>query len=316
MKRKALIIIIIAALAVLWIVRQTFFFVDMTEHVIVTQFGKPVEVYLNLPIQGRSVAGLKRKLPFLQRLYRLDNRLRVYEATDAAFLTVDKTEIVISFYTLWRIEDPLNYFKSVGNRVSAESKLDALILAQFGEAFGKREFSRLVNVEPDRMKLNDIVQSVLEKCRQQASAEYGIALTDLCLKRLAFPTQVRQSVLNRIRSERQARSAEIRSEGEADATRIRAQADLDSARILAEARRQATLLRGQGEAEAAAIWREALEDNIDFYEFQKRLELYEKGFNKDTVLFVPAESPLMRLLLQGPEDSGQSGEKTQGQQNK
>lgn len=296
MQHKPILLIILLALFIL-LISQVFFTVDVMEHVVVTQFGRPVHVYANVP--GRDVSGLKMRIPFLQKVHRFDNRLRVYEGADAEFLTVDKTNIVITFYALWRIQDPLEFFVSVQDRVRAESNLDKVILSRLGTAFGRTDFAHLINVDREQMRLGEIVEGVLEQCRVDARREYGIELVDLRLKRLAFPDQVRLSVLNRIRSERQARSREIRSEGEALATEIRARASYESSRILAEARKQATIRTGEGEALAAKIWRETLEENLDFYEFQKSLEIYEKGINKDTVLYIPADSPLMELLIKG-----------------
>ncbi len=307
MKQKLVYWAIIAALVVL-LIQQTFFTVDVMEHVVVTLFGEPRVVYTN-QLESSDQAGLKVKIPFFDKVYRFDNRLRVYESAESEFLTVDKNNIVVTFYALWRVKDPLQYFISVRERTSAESKLDKVIFSRLGTAFGKADFATLINVEEEQMRLGETVDAVARQCRADAEREYGIELVDLRLKRLSFPDQVRQSVLNRIRSERQAKSREVRSEGEARATEIRAQADYESAKILAEARKQATIRIGQGEATTARIWRETLEENLDFYQFQKNLEVYEKGIDKDTVLFIPADSPLMELLLQGPGDKTMRNEK-------
>jgi len=298
MKRKLLYGLVAVAVVVV-LIQQTFFTVDVMEHAVVTLFGEPRVVYTN-QLGVSDQAGLKVKIPFFDKVYRFDNRLRVYESAESEFLTVDKTNIVVTFYALWRVKDPLQYFISVLERTSAESKLDKVIFSRLGTAFGKADFAALINVDKERMRLGETVESVLAQCRADAEREYGIELVDLRLKRLSFPDQVRQSVLNRIRSERQAKSREVRSEGEARATEIRAQADYESAKILAEARKQATIRMGQGEATAARIWRETLEQNLDFYQFQKNLEVYEKGIDQDTVLFIPGDSPLMELLLKGP----------------
>lgn len=296
MNKRTLILLIIVVVGIL-IVSRVFFVVDVMEHAVVTMFGKPVQVYVDQP-------GLKVRIPPIQKVRKFDNRLRVYQSMDSEFLTVDKTNIMVTFYALWRIDDPLKYLISVRDRISAESKLDKIISSRLGSAFGQIPFTQLIDVDPEIMRLGEILDEVLAQCREEAKEDYGIELADLRLRRLAFPEQVRESVLNRIRSERRAKSREIRSEGEADATRIRAEAEAARAKILAEARRQATVRVGKGEAEAARIWREALEENLDFYDFQKRLEVLEKTIDGDTSLFIPSDSPLMELLLQGADEKG------------
>jgi len=300
---RKLVIAAIALVVISVLIQQTFFVVDVMEHAVVTLFGKPVRVYADEP-------GLKVKIPFLHRVYRFDNRLCVYESADAEYLTIDKTNIVINFYALWRVEEPLLFFKSIRDRSSAESKLDKVISSRLGSAFGKTDFSKLINTDTAKMQLGKLLENVLGQCRDEAGREYGVKLVDLRLKRLSFPDQVRQSVLDRIRSERQAKSSEIRSEGRSRAREIRAEAEYQRKKILAEADRQARVRIGEGEATAARLWHETLEENIDFYQFQRRLEVYEKSFDEDTVLFIPADSPLMELLLEGPQSGLESSPPT------
>ncbi len=290
----------IAILIVLLIVWQSFFIVDEMEDAVVTFFGNPRRVYARQP-------GLKMKIPLLDKVYRFDNRLLVYEGLEAELLTFDKTNILITFYALWRVEDPLEYFKSVRDRANAEAKLNAVIHSALGSALGETDFLELINTDTQKMRLGAILAGVLQQCQAIARQEYGIELVDLRLKRLTFPDQVRQAVLLRIESERKAKSSAIRSEGQARATEIRSEADLQRNIILTEARKNARIRVGEGEATAARIWRETLEQNLDFYEFQKKLEVYEKAFDRNSVLFLPSDSPLMRLLLEGPE-TGESKE--------
>lgn len=290
-KRLGLIIAVSIILLIVW---QCFFIVDEMEDAVVTFFGHPRRVYARQP-------GLKIKIPLLDKVYRFDNRLLVYESLEAELLTIDKTNILITFYALWKVEDPLEYFKAVRDRANAEAKLNAVILSALGSALGETDFLELVNTDTQKMRLGAILNGVLQQCRAIARQEYGIELADLRLKRLTFPDQVRQSVLLRIESERKAKSSAIRSEGQARATEIRSEADLQRNTILTEARKNARIRVGEGEATAARIWRETLEENLDFYEFQKKLEVYEKAFDRNSVLFLPSDSPLMRLLLEGPE---------------
>ena len=89
----------VAILIVLLLVWQSFFIVDEMEDAVVTFFGNPRRVYARQP-------GLKMKIPLLDKVYRFDNRLLVYEGLEAELLTFDKTNILITFFALWTSREP------------------------------------------------------------------------------------------------------------------------------------------------------------------------------------------------------------------
>ncbi|HEQ60216.1 MAG TPA: hypothetical protein ENN74_01250, partial [Firmicutes bacterium] len=86
MKRKLLYGLVAVAVVVV-LIQQTFFTVDVMEHAVVTLFGEPRVVYANR-LGVSDQAGLKVKIPFFDKVYRFDNRLRVYESAESEFLTV------------------------------------------------------------------------------------------------------------------------------------------------------------------------------------------------------------------------------------
>src|SRR3546814_3780645 len=75
--------------------------------------------------------------------------------------------------------------------------------------------------------------------------------SDVCssdlIRRADLPDETRESVYNRMRSEREREAAEFRAQGFEQAQRIKADADREATVIKAEAEREADILRGQGE---------------------------------------------------------------------
>ena len=69
---------------------------------------------------------------------------------------------------------------------------------------------------------------------------------------------------------------------------------------LAQTQRQ----RGAGEADAAKIYADAYRGEEEFYGFLRTLEVYEKVINEQTTLVLPADAPLLKLLLQSPRSGG------------
>jgi len=277
---------------------SSFYVVDVTEYVVVTLFGDPVAVH--------TEPGLHFDLrkPF-ETVSRIDARLLTLDLPPTEFHTEDKINVVASGYALWKVEDPLLYLRRVYNRRGAESRISDILLSELGSAMGRVPMSALVSTDTTTMRLDEVVESILEKGRARIQEDYGVRVEDFRVKRLAFPEQNKESVFQRMRAERQRIAKRHRSEGEEEAMKIRADADREKTTILADAGRRAEELRGEGEADATRIYADAIRADPDFYAFLRTLDSYEKIVGENTTLVLPSDSELMRLLTTGR--SGRSG---------
>ena len=287
MWKYLMIVLVVLGLAV-----TTLVFVDETEHVIVTQFGRPVATY--------STAGLKIKWPW-QSAIRLDNRLQVYNPRPSEFLTGDKKNVVLDVFVLWRVggEDPLRFLKAVNNIVTAEARLHDVVWSELSSELGRREMTALVSVNTGEMQLPQIVETVIAHCRDKAARDFGIEIVDVGVRRLNLPEQNKPSVFDRMRAERQRKATEYRAQGQSEATRIRAEADKEASGILSEAYSQAEKIKGQGDAEATRIYKTAHNKDPQFYELVRTLEAYRKFLNDKTTVYLSSNWELLKLLTTG-----------------
>jgi membrane protease subunit HflC len=69
--------------------------------------------------------------------------------------------------------------------------------------------------------------------------------------------------------------------------------------ILAQADQEANRLRGEGEAEAIKILAEALDEDPEFFAFQRSLEAYRSIFNQQTTVILSSDADIFKYL-QGP----------------
>jgi membrane protease subunit HflC len=272
------------------------FVVDTTEFAVVTRFGRPVRTY--------TTPGLYGRVPFVDQVVRLDARLLLTEPPVAEYLTLDKKNVVARTFVAWRVADPLRYLQTVLFRQAAEARLAAVTSSEIGAAFGSVPFDALVSTDAEKMRLGAIVGEVETRVRETAGRDYGIDVVSLRVERLAFPQQNEASVFQRMRAERQRIAKQFRSEGEEESLKIRAEADRERARILSEAERKASEIRGQAEAEAARIYADALGADPEFYHFVRTLESYDKIIDKNTTVILPADSALMKGLMEGPAGGG------------
>jgi membrane protease subunit HflC len=279
----------IFAAALLAVAATSFVIVDETEHVVVTQFGRPTAVY--------SDAGFRLKAPApVQRVSRIDKRRLFTETRATELLTADKKNVIVSGYVSWRVSDPLAYLRAVRTREFAENRLAALIQSELGSGVGGLAFASLVSRDAERSGLAPLERTVRESSEKTAAESYGIEILDFGITRLGFPPQNLQSVFARMRAERSRIARGFRSEGEAEARKIRARADRERDQVLATARSDAERVRGEGEAEAARIYADAYRGHETLFRFLRTLESYERALKDNTTLVLPADSPFLELL--------------------
>lgn len=299
--RPALVVLFIVALAL--VLDSTFFAVQETEYGIVTRFGDPRWVI--------TEPGLRAKWPYpIESLVRLDKRLLCSDIPrpdepPKEFLTKDKKNIEVAAYVSWRIRDPKVFLERIGTRrEDAEARLGDIIVSELGKTLGCFELADLLSTEPGRIKLPEMTERIRRTCGELVASEdrydYGVEIVDFRIKRINFPQQNRDSVFQRMRAERKRIATQYRSEGDKEATIIRAEAEKRKREILADAYRQAREIEGKAEAEATRIYAEAYEQDVEFYEFSRTLESYEKSLGAGTTLFLPADSPYLRWLRTPP----------------
>jgi membrane protease subunit HflC len=281
MNRKiiAIIAIIVIAAAVLAV---SLFTVDETEQAIVTQLGKFVKEV--------KQPGLHFKMPLIQTVHRFEARVLEYDAAAAKIMTDDKKHLVIDNYARWKIIDPLKFYQTVGTESGAQSRLDDIVFSEMREELARHSLSEIVSI--NRKQIMDVVA---EQCDQKAG-DYGIQVIDVRIKRADLPEEVRHSVYDRMKAERERIAKKYRSEGEEEAVKIRAETDKQKKILLAESYRQAEKLNGEGDAEAIKIYAEAFDKDPEFYSFVRTLEAYEKSLGEGTTIILPSDSEFFQYF--------------------
>ena len=77
-----------------------------------------------------------------------------------------------------------------------------------------------------------------------------------------------------------------------------AEVDRQKSDILAEAYKRSQILRGEGEAKAAAIYARAYGKSPEFFKLVRTLQAYEKIFGDNTTLVLSSDSDLLQYLNQ------------------
>jgi membrane protease subunit HflC len=304
---RAATIQVVVAIGLLVVLGQTGYTVSETQQVIITQFGDPVGDPVVTP-------GLHFKVPFVQRTNVFDKRFLEWDGSPNQVPTRDKRFIWVDTYARWRITDPLLFFQRLRDERGAQSRLDDILDGETRNAVARHDLIELVrstnrNAEdvPIESEEEAVILEQIEKGRQRITreiletaagrtADLGIELLDLRLKRINYVEEVQQDVFARMIAERQRIAEQFRSEGLGESARIHGERELELAQIQSEAYRQAEELRGQADAEATRIYADAYNRDADFYAFTKSLETYEQTMDASTLFILGTDSELLRFL--------------------
>lgn len=275
----ALLLVVVAAAVV---ASQSLFYISETNQGIVTQLGEYRYT--------AQAAGLYRKIPFVQSVYYMDRRLLSTDAAPQEYLTLDKKRLRVDHITRWRIVDPLRYYVTVRTEAGARARLDDVVFSEMRRELASYPLGLII---ADRRE--QIMETVAQGATQQALS-FGIQIEDVRIKRADLPSEVQQSVFERMKAERSREANRYRAEGDEQSAQIRAAADRERTVILAGAYEESQKIRGNGEARAIAIYAQALQQDPEFYAFSRRLESYGKILRGGDTLVLPSDSDLFTFL--------------------
>ncbi|HML45408.1 MAG TPA: protease modulator HflC, partial [Clostridia bacterium] len=209
-----------------------------------------------------SDSGLFFKLPYpFDNVIPLDLRAQVMDSGNTETLTRDKRNIIMQTYLVWNIEDLSLFYTSIGNMDTASKYLNDLLANGKNSVMGGYDLSALVSTDLTLIELDDIEKGILAAVAGKARDNYGIHVSSVQVKRLAFPYTNVESVFEQMSTDRQRYVTQLLSEGQRDAAIIKSQADTDAAQIIADGQTQAASIKAETERLVAAVYAEAYEEN-------------------------------------------------------
>ncbi|MGD9210512.1 MAG: protease modulator HflC [Desulfobacteraceae bacterium] len=313
MKLNGIILIVITSLII--ILFASAYVVDETEQVVVTQFGKVIG-------DPKKEPGLYFRVPFIQHTTFFPKNLQEWDGDPGQIPTLEKTYIWVDAFARWRITDPIKFFQTVNNTISALGRLDDILdpaVRNFVTSYPLIETVRRTNRVMDTFEIgignksdddeqedqrpqfiiNTGREKIMEGILKQAQPKlepFGIELVDIKIKRVNYVEQVQKSVYGRMIAERKQIAEKFRSEGKGEAQKIMGQKERELKRISSGAYRRAQEIKGKAEAEATKLYAEAFGVDPDFYSFSRTLDIYGDVLGQDASLIISTDSELFRYL--------------------
>ena len=258
--------------------------VNETELAIKFKLGEIVEV--------TREPGLHVKIPLINNIRKFDKRILTLDTPAEPYLTSEKKNVIVDSFVKWRIIEPRLYYTSTqGDERKAVTRMVSIINDEMKSQFGSKTIRQVISGE--RAEIMQVVKDNADK----KTRDLGIELVDVRIKKVELPSDISDSVFQRMIKERATVAKSFRSSGEEIAKGIRANAERQRTEILAEAYRKSEEIRGDGDASAASIYAEAFGKDKEFYSFYRSMNAYKNSFgNSSDVLVVEPKSEFFRYF--------------------
>jgi membrane protease subunit HflC len=297
--RRVITLIVVVAAAFVGLVKAAEF--DLGPLVVTRADEQKLILLLGTPRERATEPGLSWRigLPVLEEVITFDRRWLHLDSRSREIPTMDQERIVIDHYVIWRISDPLQFYKSFPQgRERADRIIDQEVGDNVREVIGRHSILEV---------LTEAREAIMGEITEKSAAgleRFGIEVADVRINRTELPTRTEENVYARMRAERERLARKHRAEGEEQALTIRADADRRARITVAEASEEAERLRGQGEAESARIYAEAYGQDAEFYRFQRSLEAYRKTLGTGMTMILPPSHEFFRLFQTGGAELG------------
>lgn len=299
-------IAVMAVLALIVLLATFTFTVAEAHQVVVTQFGSPKREI--------KEAGLHFKMPIFEKINTFEKRVLEWDGKPTQMPTLDKKYIWVDSFARWRINDPLMFFKTVTREDSAHGRLDDIINGAVRNKISSHPLIEAVRTSDRPMSImtgidgeatgqmqkveagrDRIVAEVLDEAKL-AAREFGIEIIDIRFKRINYVEEVRESVYERMITERKRIAAKYRSEGEGQKLEIEGRKEKEEKQIISEAYKKAQEIMGKADAEAIKTYADAYSKDPEFYSFLETLNSYEESLATGSVLILSTDGEYLKYL--------------------
>ena len=284
MKTYKIVIRLIAILAI-FLVSNMMYVLEPNESALVKQFGRVVS--------EQSSPGVYFKVPFIQTVTYTNMAEHLYDLEASDVITSDKKTMIADCYAIWRVTDPLKFYQSLASSSkTAESRIDVAVYNSMKNVISSTPQTEVINGKDGSLNA-----TILENVNGIDS--YGINVNDVEVKLLDLPEDNKQSVYDRMISERNVISARYTAEGQQQAKEITNDVECTVRVMLSDANTRAAELEAEGDAEYYKILAEAYngsEDARSFYEFIIGLNALKNSLVEGGTIVIDENNPLYSVI--------------------
>ncbi len=256
------------------------------EYVLIKQFGKVVRV--------EDTAGPSLRIPFLQSVQRIPKYKMISDLYPSDVTTKDKKVMTVDSFVIWDIDDPVKYLSSLNaSKEKAEIRLGNVVYNSIKNVLSSTNQADIISGRDGELA------KVITENIGSAMDSYGIHIYAVETKKLDLPDSNKESVYQRMISERNNIAAQYTADGEYQSSLIKNDTDRSVKETIAKAEAEAEKIKAEGEAKYMQILSEAYNDEskADFYNYVRSLDAIKASLKgQDKTIILDADSELARIL--------------------
>ena len=293
-------LIAFVVLVIIFLFMGPLYIINEGNQVVVTRFGSIVNTH--------TEAGLHFKIPFIDEVTTYPKLVLSLDGDEQRIPTKENQFIIVDTTSRWRISDPGKFYQSFTTLDNAYNKLSDIIDSSCRTVITQNRLSEIVrssNIinekksdgeqeeDEETKNINNLVNESAsnetvtkgrsELCRlmtveaNKLVPEYGIDLIDIVPRQIKYSDELTESVYNRMIKDRNQVAQAFRSYGEGQKVIWLGKLESDKRSIASEAYRKSEEIKGNADAEAAAIYAAAYNKDPEFYSFWKSMESYKNN---------------------------------------
>ena len=292
---KAFLLVVLAAAA--FVAYSSFFIVDEREKALVIRLGQ-IQRTVDKP-------GLHFKMPVVEELVYVEDRLLFFESLDKSVQVIDGRRYSVDAIIMLRIIDPRRFRETAKASLNqVRDRLETRLDAALRQTYGKRSFDSALSKDRAAM-----MREIRDSVRGEALS-LGVEIVDVRIRRTDLMQDVLKDTYDRMNAERFAEAAQLRAIGDAQRRRIRAEAEREAVEMVSIAKRESEIIRGKGDAKRNAVFADAFQRDPEFFAFYRSMLAYPKSLQGDgTTLVLTPDSDFFRYLR---DPSGKMPDKKSG----
>lgn len=256
------------------------------EYKLIRQFGEIVNVV--------ETPGVSFKIPFIQSSSSLPKALQIYDIPKSDVITKDKKSMIADAFVLWKISDPVLFTRHLNGQVAqAQSRISASVFSSMKSVISNMDQSEIIENRDGKLAL-DISGNI-----GGSLDEYGIEVLAVETKSLDIPDDNKQSVYERMISERNNIAASYTAQGNSSAQKIKNDTTKEVSVMKSKAKADAEKIKAEGEAQYMQILSGAYNDasKADFYNFVRSLDAAKASLKSgNNTLILDKSSPISQIF--------------------
>ncbi len=246
--------LMIGAVLLLVLVSQSLAIVPEDKQALILRFGeieRTVNRFKAGEQFGQSGAGLVLRVPFTDGIQYIDKRILGINMERQQVLSTDQQRLQVDAFARFRITNPVRMYTAIRTEEKLQAQLSTILGSSLRNELGKRTFATLLS--PERGQVMDNIQVALNR----EAKKYGAQIIDVRIKRADLPEGATlDAAYNRMRTAREQEAITIRAEGD----------------------KEAQIIRGNADGEAAKIYAASFGKDPDFYDFYRAMQSYRQTF--------------------------------------